>query len=248
MKKLIYLIFLVSWVIPAQNEALFEKANAQYGEGNYEEAISLYEEIIDNGEASVSVYYNLGNSHYKLNNVGPSIYYYEKALQLDPKDDDTQNNISFARNMTVDAIPETAATGFSKQINDLISLFSYNTWGILAIVFSVLFAVFFLIYYFHSRPLAKRIFFGAAVFMIFMVAVSVFFAFKQQEIQLNNQFAIIYVEEAEVKNEPSQRAENAFSLHEGTKAKVLEDYQGWVKLELPNGTQGWTRNENVRKL
>lgn len=248
MKKLIYLIFLVSWVLPAQNEALFKSANAQYGEGNYEEAISLYEQIIDDGEASVSVYYNLGNAHYKLNNVGPSIYYYEKALQLDPKDEDVQNNITFARNMTLDAISEETSTGFTKQINELISLFSYNTWGILAIVFSVFFAVFFIVYYFHPRPLAKRIFFGAAVFMIFMAGISVFFAFQQQEIQLNNQFAIIYVEEAEVNNEPSQRAESSFLLHEGTKAKILEDYQGWVKLELANGTQGWTLRENLRKL
>ncbi|MGY5849254.1 tetratricopeptide repeat protein [Salegentibacter sp. F14] len=248
MKNLIYLIFLISWVLPAQNEAFFEKANAQYAEGNYKEAISLYEQIIQNDETSVPVYYNLGNAHYKLNNVGPSIYYYEKALQLDPKDEDVQNNLEFARNMTLDAIPQVETSGFSKTVNELISLFSYNTWGILAIIWSVLLAVFFLIYYFNTQPLVKRIFFGGAVFMFVLMAMSVFFAFQQQEIQLNNKFAIIYVEEAEIRDEPSQRADNTFSLHEGTKARVLEDYQGWVKLELANGTQGWTLRENLRKL
>ena len=234
--------------MPAQNEALFEKANAQYAEGNYQEAISLYEQIIDNDETSVAVYYNLGNSHYKLNNVGPSIYYYEKALQLDPKDEDVQNNLEFARNMTLDAIPEVESSGFSKTVNELISLFSYNTWGLLAIIWSVLLAVFFVIYYFNSKPLFKRIFFGGAVFMFVLMVASVFFAFQQREIRLNNKFAIIYVEEAEVSNEPSPRAENAFTLHEGTKTRVLEDYQGWVKIELANGTQGWIRNDNLRKL
>ncbi|HEY9186103.1 MAG TPA: tetratricopeptide repeat protein [Salegentibacter sp.] len=248
MKNLIYLIFFISWLMPAQNDALFEKANTQYAEGNYEEAISLYEQIIENNETSVAVYYNLGNSHYKLNNVGPSIYYYEKALQLDPNDEDVQNNLAFARNMTLDAIPEAETRGFSRFINELVSMFSYNTWGVLAIIFSVLLAVFFVIYYFHSQPLVKRIFFGGAVFMFILMAASVFFAFQQQEIQLNNKFAIIYVEEAEIRNEPSQRAGNAFTLHEGTKARVLEDYQGWVKLELANGTQGWTLDDNLRKL
>ncbi|WP_081208365.1 tetratricopeptide repeat protein [Salegentibacter sediminis] len=248
MKNLIYIIFFISWVMPAQNEALFEKANSQYAEGNYEEAISLYEQIIENDETSVPVYYNLGNSHYKLNNVGPSIYYYEKALQLDPNDEDVQNNLDFARNMTLDAIPDAEATGFSASINELISMFSYNTWGVMAIIGSVLLAVFFVIYYFHPQTLAKRIFFSGAVFMFIMMAVSVFFAFKQQDHQLNNEFAIIYVEEAEVRNEPSQRAGNTFTLHEGTKARVLEDFQGWVKLELANGTQGWTLHENLRKL
>lgn len=248
MKNLIYLIFFISWVMPAQNEALFEKANTQYAEGNYKEAISLYEQIIENNETSVPVYYNLGNSHYKLNNVGPSIYYYEKALQLDPNDEDVRNNLAFAQNMTLDAIPDAETQGFSRFINELISMFSYNTWGVLAIICSLLLAVFFVIYYFNTKPLVKRIFFAGAAVMFVLMAASVFFAFKQQEIQLNNKFAIIYVEEAEVRNEPSQRAGNAFTLHEGTKARVLEDYQGWVKLELANGTQGWTLNDNLRKL
>lgn len=248
MKNLIYLIFFISWVMPAQNEALFEKANTQYAEGNYEEAISLYEQIIENNETSVPVYYNLGNSHYKLNNVGPSIYYYEKALQLDPNDEDVRNNLAFAQNMRLDAIPDAETQGFSRFINELISMFSYNTWGVLAIICSLLLAVFFVIYYFNTKPLVKRIFFAGAAVMFVLMAASVFFAFKQQEIQLNNKFAIIYVEEAEVRNEPSQRAGNAFTLHEGTKARILEDYQGWVKLELANGTQGWTLNDNLRKL
>lgn len=232
----------------AQNEELFEKANAEYAEANYEEAVQLYEEIIGNGEASVAVYYNLGNAYYKLNEVGPSVYYYEKALQLAPNDEDVKNNIAFAQSMTLDDIPETEETGFANSINQLISVFSYNTWAKIAVVFTVLFAIFFLLYYFKRRPLHKRIFFAVAVFFLLLGATSVFFAFKQYEIQQNNSFAIIYVEEAEIRDEPTMREESAFELHEGTKAKVLEEYQGWVKLELADGTQGWTSQENIRQL
>lgn len=249
MKKLvcIFLVF-VSAFAQAQNPTLFEEANEAYANDDFETAISKYEEILENGETSVATYYNLGNAYYKLNNVAPSIYYYEKALQLDPTDEDVQNNIEFARSMTIDDIPVTEETGFQKSINQFISTFSYNTWAYLSIVLSVIFVILFLFYFFSRKPVVKRTLFGAAVFTFLLGGISVFFAFQQQEIQFNNQYAIIFSEEAEVKNEPSQRGEVAFNLHEGTKARVLEDYQGWVKIELSNGTQGWVENEDLKRL
>lgn len=249
MKKLILVIFvLVSALGQAQNTTLFEEANEAYAADDFETAIIKYEKILENGETSAAVYYNLGNSHYKLNNVAPSIFYYEKALQLSPADEDVQNNIEFARSMTIDDIPVNEETGFQKSVNRFISTFSYNTWAYLSIALSVLFVILFLLYYYGRKPAIKRSLFGAAVIIFLLGGISVFFAFQQQEIQFNNQFAIIFSEEAEVKNEPSQRGDAAFSLHEGTKARVLEDYQGWVKIELSNGTQGWVENENLRQL
>ena len=243
----ILLLFLSS-LTQAQNPELFEEANNAYANDDFETAITKYEKILENGETSVAVYYNLGNAHYKLNNVAPSIYYFEKALQLDPTDEDVQNNIEFARSMTIDDIPVNEETGFQKRINSFISTFSYNTWAYLAIALSITFVILFLLYYFSRNSLQKRIFFGVAIFAFLLGGISVFFAFQQQEIQFNNQFAIIFAEEAPVKNEPSQRGEAAFSLHAGTKTRVLEDYQEWVKIELPNGTQGWIQNNNLKRL
>ncbi|MBZ9730275.1 tetratricopeptide repeat protein [Salegentibacter sp. JZCK2] len=249
MKNLIivFLVF-ISALAQAQNSTLFEEANDAYANDDFETAIAKYEEILDNGETSAAVYYNLGNAHYKLNNVAPSIYYYEKALQLNPTDEDVQNNIEFARSMTIDEIPVNEETGFQKSVNQFISTFTYNTWAYLSIALSIIFVILFLFYYFSRKPIIKRSLFGAAVFVFLLGGISVFFAFHQQEIQFNNQFAIIFADEAEVKNEPSQRGDAAFNLHEGTKARVLEDYQGWVKIELSNGTQGWIKNENIKRL
>jgi tetratricopeptide (TPR) repeat protein len=64
----------ITTVTIAQSESLFKEANQAYANENYEEAISKYQSILKDGYESTSVYYNLGNSHYKLNNVGPSVY------------------------------------------------------------------------------------------------------------------------------------------------------------------------------
>lgn len=249
MKKLVLFSFLMLSLLGfSQNEELFKEANSAYQTGDYEAAVAKYEAILDNGETSAEVYYNLGNAHYKMNHVAPSIYYYEKALQLDPADEDIKNNIEFARNMAMDDIEEIEQTGFTQWYNNLISSFSYSSWAVLAIVFSVLFVALFLLYYFTYKPLYKRLLFSGALLFIFLCIVSVVFAFQQRAYIENNQFAIIFGEEVEVRSEPTLRSEVSFELHEGTKAKVLEDYQEWSRIELSNGAQGWLNSEDIKRL
>ena len=93
---------------------LFEKGNKQYADENYQEAINSYEEVIKQGYQSPALYFNLANAEYKLNRIAPSVYYYEKALQLDPHNEDVQNNLSFAKNMTIDAITPLPQNMFKK--------------------------------------------------------------------------------------------------------------------------------------
>ncbi|MCB7482006.1 SH3 domain-containing protein [Christiangramia sediminis] len=249
MKKLILLSFLmINFLGFAQNEELFDEANSAYQSGDYEAAVTKFEAILENGEASAELYFNLGNAHYKMNHVAPSIYFYEKALQLDPADEDIKINIEFARNMAIDDIEEIEKTGFSQWYNSLISTFSFSTWAVLAIVFSVFFVALFLLYYFSYRSLYKRLFFSGAILFVILCVVSVIFAYQQQSYIQNNQYAIIFSEEVEVRNEPTLRSEPSFELHEGTKAKVLEDYQEWSRIELSNGAQGWVNSDEIKML
>ena len=62
----------------------------------YEQAIVSYDSIEKLGYISSELYFNLGNCYYKLNKVAPTIYNYEKALLLDPLNEDAKNNLVFA--------------------------------------------------------------------------------------------------------------------------------------------------------
>ena len=87
-------------VAQASMEHLVEQGNAAYNEGDFQKAISLYEQTLKMGQHSAALYFNLGNAYYRLNKVAESIYYFEKAKQLNPKDEDIQVNSAFAQNMT----------------------------------------------------------------------------------------------------------------------------------------------------
>ena len=81
MKQIFYILsFLFTLGLFAQNQVLFEKANTLYNDGKYAEAIDNYNEILKSEKHSADFYFNLANAHYKLNNIAPSIYYYEKLI------------------------------------------------------------------------------------------------------------------------------------------------------------------------
>ncbi|MFD2517244.1 SH3 domain-containing protein [Salinimicrobium flavum] len=249
MKKVFYIVFfLMGMAGNGQNQELFENANSAYADGRYEEAIEAYDQILQNGETSVAVHYNLGNAHYKLNHIAPSIYHYEKALLLKPKDEDVKNNLTFAKNMALDAIEEPAEEGFSGFFNSATSALSPSGWGWLAIIGMMVFVSFFLAYYFSRRSLFKRIFFIAGMFFLLFSVFSAGIGLIKQSAVESSTYAIVFSEEVEVKGEPNSRSSEVFVLHEGAKVKITEDYQDWFEIELPNGSQGWLLREDVKRL
>ena len=72
MKKILYLLLLTSQFFAAQTG--FEKGNALYQKGKYEEAIAAYETVLGSKKESAELYFNIGNCYYKLNKVAPAIY------------------------------------------------------------------------------------------------------------------------------------------------------------------------------
>jgi tetratricopeptide (TPR) repeat protein len=108
MKKRMNFVLFLLWagsLLHAQENtsSLFDQGNAYYNEANYAEAVNSYKQVLQNGLHSAELYYNLGSAYYRLNQVAESIYYFEKAKKLDPKNEDIKINSSFAQNMTIDA-------------------------------------------------------------------------------------------------------------------------------------------------
>ncbi len=250
MKKLIFAILFISsgFLFGQTNTALFEEANKLYNEGDYESAIEKYKRILESGEHSSALYYNMANAHYKLNNVAPTIYYYEKASLLTPNDADIKNNIAFARNMTLDAIEVLPQTAFSKIAEKSIKKLSYNNWAILSIVFMFLFVGTFLFYYFSYRQQIKRVLFIISILSLVFCIASVSFAYTTYNSIQEDRPAIIFAVEANVKSEPNDRSENIFLLHEGTKVNVLDQLNDWKKIVLSDGKIGWVPKGDLKEL
>ena len=177
MKKIFFFLCLLSSTIfVAQTSArkLFENANLLYKEGKFEEAIKLYKQIEAKDSVSSTLYYNLGNSYYKLNNVANTIYNYEKALLLNPLNSDAANNLEFAKRMTIDNIEELPKTFLQRLEINYLQKLSYNEWALLAVVFSFLAAILFLLFYFSTISNKKRVYFLTSIVSFFLLIFSLF--------------------------------------------------------------------------
>src|SRR5437667_1256247 len=81
----------------AQSETDFTKANQDYAQGNFKEAISRYETLVSSGQWSANVFYDLGNAYFRTGDFGRAILNYERALALERHHPEATANLQIAR-------------------------------------------------------------------------------------------------------------------------------------------------------
>ncbi|MCK5677274.1 MAG: tetratricopeptide repeat protein [Flavobacteriaceae bacterium] len=250
MKNIIFfLILLVGLTGQAQNlDSLFVQANKLYQQENYIEALELYQEIENQKYESGALYFNMANVYYKTNQVAPSIYYYEKALQFDPDNKDYIFNLEFAKRMTLDNI-EALPKSLGQKFRDVFILkFTYNTWAIIAVSLAFLFALLFLLYHFSYSTSKKRIYFITSILSVIFVSISLYFSYRNYHHIKNIKTAIIFATQAQIKSAPTKSSEINFELHEGTKVQILETLDNWKKIKIVDGKTGWIDGEDLKEL
>src|SRR4051794_14159203 len=67
----------------AQAEPDFTKANQEYAQGHFAEAISGYEALVRAGQWSANLFYDLGNAYFRVGDFGRAVLNYERALALE---------------------------------------------------------------------------------------------------------------------------------------------------------------------
>lgn len=247
MKNYIFLILVfVTQSFFAQTN--FDKGNALYQKGKYQEAVTAYQAVLQNNQQSAELYYNLANCYYKLNQVAPAIYNYEKALVLNPDDADITNNLKFAQKKTVDEIKVVPTVGFAKLLRDFTGIYHFNTWAWIAVGFAFAFLLSFLGYYFSVLTLVKRAYFYGMFVFILCVLVSVTAGLFEKSHYDNEKPAVVFAEITELYSEPQKASKSLLELHEGTKVYVIETVPNYKKVQLTDGTEGWLVSNAIKEV
>ena len=243
------LVYFIAFTGFAQSEEkIFAEANTFYKESNFERAIGLYLSIEEQGLESDDLFFNLGNSYYKQNKVAPAIYYYEKALKLNPQHKDALVNIEFAKRMKIDVIEELPKTFIQKFSKNVIQKLTFDSWAILAVLASFLASILFLLYHFSSSSRKKLVYFNFTIFFVFALIVTTFFAFNSYGIDKKNRPAIIFSSKVEIKNAPTLSSDEVFELHEGTKVQILDELDDWKKIKIADGKEGWVISSHLKEI
>ncbi len=226
-------------------ENWFQSGNMAYNEGNYDQALSIYTQIQDAGQESVPLYYNMGNTYYKLKDYPMAILYYEKALKLDPGNEDVRVNLEIANLAIVDKINQIPQSFLAKGWNGLKTLFSTDGWAWVSVAaFALLLLCLFL--FLMSRKMAwRKAGFFVGLLSLLCLAASVAFAIGRHIDQQQQDEAIIVTPTVTVKSSPNASSVDLFVLHEGTKVRILDAAESWNKVKIADGSVGWLPSDDM---
>lgn len=244
MKKLIILLLtFISLSLSAQ-EAV-SQGNDAYSQGNYSEAVALYEQALQENGASPQVYYNLGNSYYRLNRVASSILNYERALLLDPANDDIRFNLEVAKLKAVDKIEPVNHLFLVDWYDSLQNSFSTNQWSYIGCVSFLLLIVCLFLFFFSRKVILKKWGFFLGLALLFLCICANIFAYRQEKRLTDRNTAIIFSSTTTIKSSPDTSGTDLFILHEGAKVKIKDKVGDWSEIETSDGNVGWIRSEEI---
>ena len=243
---LIFYVLMYSSVFCQDNVDKFFNANEYYSDQEYLSSIELYEEILLNVEHE-DVYYNLGNAYYRAGDIGNSIWAYERALKLSPRDSDTIFNINYLRTMVRDKIIPP---------NDMYIISLYKTLMLKfklsdLIIFVGLLSVFLSIkYIINSYSNVLKSFNSIINYAIFTLIIALSWMALDKYWNVSDKYhGVIVTSAVDVRSSPLNRGENiVFRIHEGTKVEIQYTQSGWSEIVLLDGKKGWVLSKAVREI
>jgi tetratricopeptide (TPR) repeat protein len=246
MKQLILIFFVCSLSFAQEVSVQFEKANQLYRNGEYQNAVTMYEQVLKNGYENATVYYNLGNAYFKTQNISASILNYEKAKRLAPRDEDIFYNLRLANLRVVDKIEPIPRLFFIEWWYSFLNLFPSESWAVIAIVCLWLTVISGALFLLLRSILFQRVLFAIALISILICILSFVGTFQQRQIESNQQLAIVFSQSVSVKSAPDAQSTDLFVIHDGVKVELLDSVGEWKKIRLADGKIGWLPEATIR--
>ena len=216
------------------------QADSAYINNDFASAVYLYENILANQGESADIYYNLGNSYYKMDNIAKAIVNYEKALVLNPADGDIRFNLELAQSKTVDKVTPMSEIFLVTWMKNLTDLMSEKGWAKMGITTFILMLSMLALYFFSKKISLKKIGFISAVCLLFICVLANIFASSQKNKAESHGEAIIMAPSVTVKSTPNEGGTDLFILHEGHKVTIKDNtMREWKEIQLEDGNVGW---------
>ena len=244
MKRIILLIvicFSAFLAAGAQDveDSLWNDANARYANAQYQEALENYLQIESSGKESAALYYNIGNTYFKMRYIAYAILYYEKALRLEPNNQDILYNLQVAREQCIDRIEPVPAFFVAEWIRKSHQILSSGMWSVISIGLLVLALVFFLVFLFARGVRFRKASFILSLVIFLFAILSAALAWKSRKEATREDLAIVLAAVSSVRSAPGTQGKDLLVIHEGTRLRVLEQMGDWARIELEDGRQGW---------
>jgi tetratricopeptide (TPR) repeat protein len=209
------------------------RAHDAYAAGDYAAAAAGYRALIAAGHDHPLLHYDLGNAYLQHGELGRSIASYRRAAAGAPRDQDVAANLAYARKSARDAVappepPMVWRTVFAWHYR----LSRTELWTVAIVLNFVLFA---LLAVRLLRPREALTWAAAAAALLLAAALA---SVAMHELD-PTRVAVVLPREIDARAGNEEESAVRFKLHAGSEVLVRDELDGWLRIVLPSGEQGW---------
>ncbi|MGZ5021194.1 MAG: tetratricopeptide repeat protein, partial [Chthoniobacterales bacterium] len=234
------IVAVVCNALAAEQGDAFAKANQEYAAGNFREAIASYDSLVQAGETSAAVFYDLGTAHFRTGDRGAAILNYERALALEPHHPEAEANLRFvrdkARALELKRIP-------IERITLQITAKQYTIAA--AIAFWLALFSFAGIFFARRRSPALV---GALILSLLVFGCAGFGLYLAETGNAGRDLAIVVAKGTEARLATADSSGTVLALPPGSEVKILSTRGDWIYAALPNELRGWIPAKNAERV
>lgn len=228
--------------MPEADSTLAE-ANQHFESAEYGEAVQAYQALVDQGQLSPELLYNLGVAKHRLGESGEAALWMRRALLLEPGMPEAVQSLTYLRSQL--GYVEFAENPIERLLARLPLTFARWTralclWGALIILAAALLLP-------RLRP--NRSGFVALSLLLFLLGGAAWwYASSRHHPLANENLATVVRNDTSALAAPAPEAKAVLSLPAGSEVLILQENGAWSYLELPGGLRGWARSESLARL
>jgi tetratricopeptide (TPR) repeat protein len=221
----------------APGAQLFADANAAYLSGDLARATAAYEALVAEGVASAELETNLGAAWLRQGKRGLAALHFERALFLDPGDDDARADLVEVRRGNVDKLEGESEEGGTETLARVLAPLPGGTAAALLLGFWCAGWILLAIRIFRPDVQWAAPASGIAFALALGSAGITWGAATGRRMAL--QRAVVVAQSVPAREGPADKSISHFEVHEGTTVRI-EDQEGeYRRVKLANGLTGW---------
>jgi len=229
------------------NFEIFQLAGEAYDRDDLETAAAYYHALLDRRVRHGDVYYNLANTYFRMSDqFGQAILFYEKALELRPRDPDIHHNLDYAKTFLIDEPPRVPPSAMDTLLILHRQTTFNETFWILAILNAILVA--FLLIGTLNLKFSRSVYYGylrGVVVVLFLLQVASAGVKVWEE--RNVKEGVILSDGVHAKASPKAE-ETLIELNSGTKVEILDSRSGYAHIRLPDGVPAFIPKTEIGEI
>ena len=224
----------------AQSDGEFAKANQEFAQGHFKEAITGYEAVVRAGRWNANLFYDLGNAYFRAHDFGHAILNYERALALDSHHPEATANLQIARD---------EARALELQPTKLERYLQYASINQYTIGASIAFwlGIFGIVALIFARRRSAALL-SLSILCLLVCGAAVWAVHTLDNGSEGRGLAIVTGNDVQARLATADTANSVLALPPGSEIKILSTRGDWMYAALPNDLRGWIQTKNAEQV